>query len=89
MKRTLLIIAIALIPAVGAWAKKSCTTEPKEKWMSELDFKKMIEQKGYKITKFKKPGTCYEIYGVNQNGKDVEIYFDPTNGKVVKEKIED
>lgn len=67
-----------------AYAKKSCTTEPKEKWMTEEAFKKKVEEQGYKIRKFKQPGTCYEIYGTNKDGKNVEIYFNPVDGSVVK-----
>ena len=80
-----IIMSLMLVSGV-AFAKKSCTDEPRDKWMKEADFKnKMIEQ-GYKISKFKQPGTCYEIYGQNKEGKEVEIYFNPVNGSIVKEK---
>ena len=69
-----------------AMAKKNCTDQPKGKWMSESDFKKKVEGQGYKIRKFKQPGTCYEIYGSNKSGKNVEIYFNPVDGSIVKEK---
>jgi hypothetical protein len=71
-----------------AHAKKSCTDQPKEKWMKEEDFKKRLESEGYKIRKFKQPGTCYEIYGTNKAGKKVEIYFNPVDGSIVKEIAE-
>lgn len=83
MKKILLVSALFLI-AASAHAKKNCTTEPKEKWMKEEDFKKNIEAQGYKIKKFKQPGTCYEIYGTNKEGKKVEIYFNPVDGSVAK-----
>ena len=54
--------------------------------MSEADFKKKVEEKGYKINKFKQPGTCYEIYGLNAEGKKVEIYFNPVDTSIIKEK---
>lgn len=82
-----LILALALLGATSsAYAKKTCTTEPKEKWMSESDFKKKVEADGYKISKFKQPGTCYEIYGTDKDGKKVEIYFNPVDGSIVKAK---
>jgi hypothetical protein len=43
---------------------------------------------GYKIKKFKQPGTCYEIYGTNKEGKKVEIYFSPVDMKIIKEEID-
>lgn len=69
-----------------AHAKKSCTDQPKEKWMGEEDFKKKMEAEGYQIRKFKQPGTCYEIYGTNKEGQTVEVYFNPVNAEVVKKK---
>lgn len=75
-----------LAVSTQAFAKKNCTDQPKDKWMSEADLKKMVETQGYKISKFKQPGTCYEIYGTNKDGKKVEIYFNPVDGSIVKEK---
>ena len=43
----------------------------------------MAKKQGYEIRKFKEPGTCYEIYG-KKDGKDVEVYFNPVDGSVVK-----
>lgn len=85
MKQLVLILAV-LGAATVAHAKKECTTEPKSKWMSEDDFKKKVEAEGYKISKFKQPGSCYEIYGTNKEGKKVEIYFNPVDGAIVKAK---
>lgn len=84
--KTALLLAISLLTTGVAHAKKSCTDEPKEKWMSEVDFKKKVEAEGYKIRKFKQPGTCYEIYGTDKDGKKVEIYFNPVDGSIVKSK---
>lgn len=86
MKKLVIIIALTLVGGM-AQAKKNCTDQPKDKWMSEEDFKKRMEGEGYKIRKFKQPGSCYEIYGTNKDGKDVEIYFNPVDGSIVKEKI--
>lgn len=82
-------LALGLILAsasFNAYAKSTCTDQPKEKWMKEEDFKKKVESEGYKISKFKKPGSCYEIYGTDKDGKKVEIYFNPVDGSVVKSK---
>lgn len=84
--RQLLLASLIFATGISSYAKKSCTDQPKDKWMKEEDFKKKIEGQGYKINKFKTPGTCYEIYGKNKDGKDVEIYFNPVDGSIVKEK---
>jgi len=81
------VILLAVILSAGfAQAKKNCTDQPKAKWMKEEDFKMKAESEGFKIKKFKQPGTCYEIYGTNKDGKNVEIYFNPVDGTPVKSK---
>ena len=86
MKTITLLILSSLFVSVPAFAKKSCTDEPKEKWMTEEAFKKKVTEEGFKIRKFKQPGSCYEIYGTDKNGKEVEIYFNPVDGTPVKRK---
>ncbi len=84
--KNLLVLTMMLLSIGAAHAKSTCTDQPKDKWMKEEDFKKMIESQGYTIKKFKQPGTCYEIYGKNKEGKTVEIYFNPVDGSPVKSK---
>ena len=86
MKTLLTVMGVALLTSSVAHAKKSCTDLPKSKWMSTEEFKKQKEAEGYKIRKFKQPGTCYEIYGTDKNGRDIEIYFNPVDGSIVKSK---
>ncbi|KHD87015.1 MAG: signal peptide protein [Bdellovibrio sp. ArHS] len=88
MKQVVFALMVVMLGTGVAHAKKSCTDQPKEKWMKEEDFKKRMEGEGYKIRKFKQPGTCYEIYGTNKEGKNVEIYFNPVDASIVKENIE-
>lgn len=84
--RTIMTLCLIAMTATAAFAKKDCTDQPKDKWMSESDFKKKVEADGYKIRKFKQPGSCYEIYGTDKNGKSVEIYFNPVDASIVKSK---
>jgi hypothetical protein len=86
MRKLILIAALSMLGG-AAQAKKNCTDQPKDKWMKEDDLKKRLEGEGYKIRKFKQPGTCYEIYGTNKEGKNVEIYFNPVDGSVVKQEV--
>ena len=67
-----LFLSLPLLLSAPAFAKKSCTDEPKSKWMSEEAFKKKVTEEGYKIRKFKQPGTCYEIYGQDKSGNEVD-----------------
>ena len=85
MNKLILIMLIGLFTNI-AYAKKTCTDQPKAKWMSVESFKTKVESEGYKISKFKQPGSCYEIYGTNKAGKKVEIYFNPVDGSISKSK---
>ena len=86
MKIVLAIAAFPLLLSAPAFAKKSCTKEPKSRWMSEEAFKKKATEEGYKIRKFKQPGSCYEIYGTDKTGAEVEIYFNPVDGSIVRKE---
>lgn len=86
MKKLILTGAILAFSTLAFAKKDHCTDEPKDKWMSEADFKAKMEAEGYKIRKFKTPGTCYEIYGTNKDGKKIEIYFNPVDASIVKQK---
>ena len=66
----------------------NCTTEPKSAWMSEAAMQARVTEMGYKADVFKVSGNCYEIYGKDKEGRDVEVYFNPVNGEVVKSEVE-
>jgi hypothetical protein len=85
MRKFILALGIAMISPL-AFASKNCTDQPKDKWMTEDAFKQKVEGQGYKIRKFKQPGSCYEIYGTDKDGKKVEIYFNPVDGSIVKKE---
>ena len=85
-----LVNTFLFIAAVGlsasAIAAPECTKAPQDQWMSQDKMKQKILDQGYTIKVFKISGSCYEIYGRDKNGKKVEIYFDPTDGRIVKQR---
>lgn len=88
MNRTILLPILAgltLLPGALLAAPK-CTDAPRGQWMAEAAMKQKILAQGYTIDVFKISGSCYEIYGKTREGKKVEIYFDPTDGRIVKQR---
>lgn len=81
-------LTTALLCSTAAWAGPDCTTEPKDKWLSEDAMRAKILELGYKIDVFKVEDSCYEIYGYNKDGKMVEVYFNPVSAEIVEEEIE-
>jgi len=85
MKATLIALTLATL-STAAMDGPECTTEPKDKWMPEASMKQKLEADGYRIKVFKTTkGNCYEIYGWNKQNQKVEIYFNPVDGKIVKQ----
>ncbi len=91
MKSSLVLTTLAgsIFAAVPALASPECTTEAKDKWLTEDAMKAKATELGYKTEVFKIEGNCYEIYGYNKDGKQVEVYFNPVSGDVVEEEIEE
>lgn len=86
MKKMFMMINLLL--ATCASAGPNCTKEDKAKWQDQKKFQENLVKEGYKIKKFKvTDGNCYEIYGWDKDSKKVEIYFNPVDGKKVKEEI--
>jgi len=81
------VAVLAFVTLSGAaFAGPNCTSEARDKWLSESDMKAKIATLGYKYKVFKvTTGNCYEIYGQNKAGQRVEIYFHPVTGNVVSE----
>lgn len=68
MLKQVSLVAVMLLTAITAqtaFARADCPANPKDKWMSELDMqKKVVNEYGFVIYKFKTDGECYEIYGM-------------------------
>lgn len=88
MKRyiTAPLLFAALLLSTSLAAAPECTEVPQDQWLSEAEMKQQILDQGYTIKVFKVSGSCYEIYGKDKTGKKVEIYFDPTDGHIVKQR---
>lgn len=84
---TLALAGTAALFSMGAFAAPLCTKAPQSQWMPQQNLKDRLVKEGYTIDKFLVSGTCYEIYGKDKAGKMVEIYFDPTDGRVVKQRV--
>lgn len=82
------ILAVMSLLPIQAMASADCAAYPKEEWASEDTLKQALKDEGYKIKKFKIDGNCYEMYGLNKEGKKVEIYFDMKTFAIVKAEVE-
>ena len=89
MKVLLTGLVAALALSQNVFAGADCPAAPRDQWMSALDMqKKIVNEYGLSIEKFKIDDNCYEIYGRSPEGR-VEVYFNPVDGSIVKQKSKD
>lgn len=62
---------------------RACTTAPEAQWLSIKELQTKVEAQGYTVKKAKLKKACGELYTLDKNGKRVELFVDPTNGKIV------
>ncbi len=98
MKKSILfalLSSVLMSSYAQAHADMECTDKPKAQWLHPLEIqKKIVNEYGFAIKKFQESGTCYEIYGwgLAKDGKkfeEIEVYFNPVTGEVVKKKFKD
>lgn len=78
-----------ILSGCGMRAGTQCTDAPQSEWQDQDAFQEQLVAQGYGINEFVvTDGNCYEIYGTNKEGQQVEIYFNPVNGEIVKQAIE-
>jgi len=86
-KITIATVAAALLAtAVTAHAGslgRPCTSAPQSQWLSIQELQAKVEALGYKVRKAKLKKACGELYTLDKNGQQVELFVDPTNGKIV------
>ncbi len=87
--RTLMLSALILV-SLPTLANTQCTQAPSSEWLGEEEMRARITDMGYGIKEFKiTDGGCYEIYGWDEQGHRVEIYFNPVDASIVKQNIDD
>lgn len=93
LRKFISLSAAALIlplAASAAFADADCPAAAKDTWMTKEKMTEKAKELGYeRFNEVLVSGNCYEIYGFNKAGKMVEVYFNPVDGAVVKEEVED
>jgi hypothetical protein len=72
------IAAFAVTPASATGVIK-CKAGPQSGWKSQKALTDKLVKEGWKVTKTKVDGGCYEVYGTSPEGDRVEAYFHPVS----------
>lgn len=88
MRKITIVTTTAALLATAAAAHagslgRPCTVAPQSQWLSIKELQARVEAQGYRVRKAKLKKACGELYTLDRNGKRVELFVDPTNGKIV------
>jgi hypothetical protein len=86
-------LGLLMLMSQAALAGADCAEYAESERMSVLDLqKKIVNEYGFAIKKFKVDDNCYEIYGWESlaSGEEqrVEVYFDMATGAIVKKEVD-
>lgn len=79
-------VAAVLGTAAAAHADslgRPCTAAPASQWLTIEALQAKVEALGYKVRKASLKKACGEMYTIDKNGNEVELFLDPTDGKIV------
>lgn len=76
------ILGLASSAQAGSLGRP-CTSAPETQWLSMQELQAKVETLGYKVQKAKLKNACGELYTLDKNGNRVELFVDPTNGRIV------
>lgn len=70
---------VFVFAASSAWAdgEGNCPPIPKNEWKPTAELIKKLTEDGWKIRRVESTPKCYEVYGVDPQGKRVEAFFNP------------
>ncbi|MCS3759199.1 PepSY domain-containing protein [Bradyrhizobium centrosematis] len=76
------LLAAAATSHAGSLGRP-CTAAPQTDWLPLEQLQAKIEAQGYKVQKAKLKNACGELYTIDKSGSRVELFIDPTNGRIV------
>jgi len=88
MRKTIIFTVAAALLATASAAHagslgRPCTAAPQTQWLPIEELSAKIEAQGYKVQKAKLKNACGELYTIDKTGSRVELFVDPTSGKIV------
>lgn len=87
MKVASLALALVLAPVLTGTARADNFRCPIHSGQSVLSLEQAVgkaEALGYAVKEAKRSKGCWKIEGFDRNGAEIEIYFDPASGEVLK-----
>ena len=80
------LLAAAYAGPASAHGDVECPNVPKEEWKPQMDLQRKLTNEGWRVRQVKVWNTCYEVYGFDEKGERVEVFFNPKTFERVKQK---
>lgn len=77
------VLGAAATTAQAGSLGRPCTAAPASQWLTIDALQAKVEAQGYKVRKAKLKKACGELYTIDKTGARVELFVDPTDGKIV------
>ena len=83
------IVLSTLTLSFSAFAQSPvCAENQDDSWMQLEALQEQVQSLGYTIERFGiSEGLCYEVSGMNRDGKNITAFLDPVTGAVVQEDV--
>ncbi|EHR70812.1 hypothetical protein BurJ1DRAFT_1966 [Burkholderiales bacterium JOSHI_001] len=79
--KTFLHITLATLALAAGGAQATglatCDSGPRSGWQASSKLEETLKGKGWQVRRIKEDGGCYEVYGLDAQGKRAEAYFHP------------
>lgn len=75
-------LGIAATAQAGSLGRP-CTGAPQTQWLPLPELQAKVEALGYRVQKAKLKNACGELYTLDKAGARVELFVDPTDGRIV------
>lgn len=76
--KSLIALALSLTASAAfAHGNISCPAVPKEEKKPQMELQKKLEAEGWKVRQVKNYNGCYEVYGLDGQGKKAEVFYNP------------
>jgi len=89
MKRKILTAAmIAPMLAAPAYANSHECYVPMKDWQSRAEVVRFIEAQGWVVQRVRIDDGCYEVYGLNGEGLNIEVRINPGSLEIMRIELE-
>ena len=77
------VATLAAFGSASAQHAEKCEEIPKAEWKPQAELERKLTNQGWKISRVKITNGCYEVYGKNETGRNVEVFFHPKTFELV------